>query len=261
MSSRRNAKKPNLSMRRRALIYYQRVTLVVKLALLALVFMFFFTHIFDNLKKTAKAYIYELSAGYGFILEKVIIEGQKNTSLKDIVDSLQADKGEPIFLVSLTEVKARLEENKWVKAAIVERKLPSTIYIAVIERTPIAIWQFERKLYLIDSEGNRIAAYEGQDFEGLIHVVGQDANIYAQNLLDELSKYPNLASKVKSAVRYGQRRWNLNFTDNFTVKMPEIDFSEAYKYLNSLDKNKKLFGQDYKTLDLRDANKYYFEKH
>jgi hypothetical protein len=42
--------------------------------------------------------------------------------------------------------------------------------------------------------------------------------------------------------------------------MPEDNFNEAYDYLYALNKNKNLFDQDYKMLDLRDSKKYYLEK-
>lgn len=256
----RGSTKVNISFRRRFWTYYHRIALLLKLSMVIIMVVFFYTNVFDNYKRITQNWFFEFSANHGFVLENIIVEGQKNTPLKEIVDSLMADKGAPIFAIDILAVKERLEENIWVKAAVVERRLPSTMYIAVIERSPIAIWQFEQRLYLIDAEGNRISAYSGQEFDGLLHVVGQDANIYAQVLLDELNKYPNLASKVKSAVRYGQRRWNLNFKEGITVKMPEIDFGLAYEYLNNLDKSNKFFNQNYKMLDLRDANKYYLEK-
>lgn len=256
----RTSTKVNISLRRKLWIYSQRVAFWLKIFIILFVVIFFYTNILDHYKRISQNWFFQFSANYGFVLENIIVEGQKNTPLKEIIDTLMADKGVPIFAIDILGVKERLEENMWIKAAIVERRLPSTIYIAVVERMPIAIWQFEQRLYLIDSEGNRISAYNGQEFDGLLHVVGQDANVYAQVLLDELNKYPNLASKVKSAVRYGQRRWNLNFKEGITVKMPEIGFVEAYDYLNSLDKNNKFFNQEYKMLDLRDANKYYMEK-
>lgn len=256
----RTSTKVNISFRRKLWTYYHRVALLLKILIVLFAVVFFYTNVLDNYKRIAQNWFFGFSANYGFILENIIVEGQKNTPMKEIIDSLMVDKGVPIFAIDILAVKERLEENMWVKAAVVERRLPATMYIAVVERTPIAIWQFEQRLYLIDSEGNRISAYNGQEFEGLLHVVGQDANIYAQVLLDELNKHPNLASKVKSAVRYGQRRWNLNFKEGITVKMPEVGFIAAYDYLNSLDKNNKLFNQDYKMLDLRDPNKYYLEK-
>ncbi|MFK7974312.1 MAG: cell division protein FtsQ/DivIB [Rickettsiaceae bacterium] len=243
------------------LIYYQRIILLIKLLFLLLIILFFSTNVFDFAKQYAKNYFVQSTASYGFVLSEIIIEGHNNSDLNEIASTIKADTGDPIFDIDIKEVKKKLENNIWIDSAIVERKLPSTLYIALVERVPIAIWQFQKKLYLIDSDGNRITTYEGQHLEDIIHVIGQDANIYAKNLIEELHHYPNLSTKIKSAVRYGKRRWNLNFIDNFIVKMPEFNFHSAYHYLYSLDKQNKLFGQGYKMLDLRNPNKYYFEQH
>lgn len=257
----RNLRKKKISFNRKVLIYYSNFKLSLIITAIIFAYLLLFTNLFENLKKDIQTKFYNITAKVGLVLENLEIGDLKNVTAQEIVECLNADKGIPIFSIDLANVKKRLEENTWVESVIIARKFPSTIAIQVKERTPIAIWQFEGRLYLIDSEGNRIDTYHGQKFENLIQVVGIDANIYAQNLLNELNKYPALAARVKSAVRYGQRRWNLNFNDNFTVKMPEKDFSRAYQYLADLNKNAKLFGNNYKTLDLRDVEKYYLEQH
>lgn len=254
------AKKPNISFRRKMTIYYYRLVLTFKLSLLLLVGLFFFTDLFKGFKHDMRHKFYQASAHYGFVLENVIIEGQKNMPSKDIISILGSKKGDPIFEINLRGTKNKLENHIWVKAAIVERRLPSSIYIAVHERTPIAIWQFKGKLYVVDAEGNRISKLKGKGFRELIHVVGQDANIYAQSLIENLNRHPKIASKVRSAVRYGGRRWNLNLQQSIVVKMPEHGFAKAYRYLGLLNKKGVLFNQGYKMLDLRDRNKYYLEK-
>ncbi len=256
------AKRPNrtsISLKRRGAILLHRSIFFIKLWILLLLGIFIFTDYFKVYKVKVRVEFNEFMASYGFVLKNIVVSGEKNTPYKDIIKSLDADKGIPIFSVEMQEVKERLEDTTWVKKAIVERRLSSTIYIAVAERKPIAIWQFKRKLYLVDAEGNRIIKYNGRGFSELIHVVGQDANIYTSSLLADINIYPTLASKVKSAVRYGQRRWNLHLEQDILVKMPEYGFDAAYEYLYNLHKDKKLFDQNYKMLDLRDEYKYYLE--
>ena len=112
-------------------------------------------------------------------------------------------------------------------------------------------------------EPTTIFLYRYTDIEKnsyLPHVVGSDANIYANKLIEDIGKFPELASKVVSSIRYGERRWNLNLQQNITIKMPENGFEEALKYVVELNKASKLFDKNYKTIDLRDKNKYYIEK-
>lgn len=261
----KRAKKTNISIRRRIAIYYNRFVLLIKLSLLTVICLFFFTDLFKVTKNQLLNSFYVFSSKHGFALQQVELLGNKNLSTKYLKDNLGADIGTPIFAINLKGIKHRLEKNIWVKNAIVERNLPSKITVFVTERDPIAIWQFEQKLYIIDSEGNLITQYKNQDgdndFDELLHVVGPGANIYAQGLIESLDRYPELASKVVSAVRHGKRRWDLNIDQEITIKMPEDGFGKAYDYLHALDRGGKLFNQNYKTIDLRDPDKYYLEKY
>ncbi|MDG1436409.1 MAG: FtsQ-type POTRA domain-containing protein [Rickettsiaceae bacterium] len=257
--SKKLAKNRNLSFRRRVVIYYHRTVLLLKISSLLLVGLFLFTDIFKGVKNNAWNLFYQQSTNNGFVLEKIILEGPINTPYEDIIAAIDGDTGTPIFAINMHDVKDRLEAHSWVKSAIIERQLPSTLYIAITERTPLAIWQFKQKLYIIDEEGNRISKYNN-GFSNLVQVVGNDANIYAKHLIDELNAYPELATNVRSAVRMGNRRWDLHLDQNIIVKMPENKFSAAYRYLHSLNKANKLFDQNYKMLDLRDPEKFYLEK-
>ena len=254
-------KKPNITLRRKIAIAYSRLILAVKLSVIVFIGILFFTNYLDFVKQTVAHHIYEFTGDIGFSLENVLIEGQHNTRSEDILATLNADKGTSILSVDIKEVKTQLEKNPWIKAVAVERQLPSTLYIAILERTPIAICQINQKLYLIDEDGFNITNKDIENFAMLPHVVGTDANIYAAKLIEDLKNDPEIAKKLVSAVRYGERRWNLNLEENITVKMPEKNFEAALKYLSELNKLKKLFNQNYKIIDLRDSAKYYIEKY
>jgi len=254
------SKKVNLSFRRRVSSYYSRFTLLIKLCLIIFIGLFFFTNFFTGFKNHLRKSAYDFAGQHGFILHNVIIEGQKNLPSEEIIAAIGHESGSPIFAINLEVVRKNLEDKPWVKAALVERRLPDNLYIAILEREPIAIWQFQQKLYLVDEDGTRITNQNIEKFSSLLHVVGVDANIYAKNLIEDLAKHAGLAKRVVSAVRYGQRRWNLNLEQNITVKMPEDGFDKAYDYLASLNQKDKLFGQNYKSLDLRDPQKYYINQ-
>lgn len=188
-----------------------------------------------------------------------MVEGITNASYKEINSKIQEYQGAPILFINLTHLKDNLEKITWIKKIVVKRKLPSTLCIEVIEHQPIAIWQYNKKLYLVDKDGKCIKQYEGYNSCNLIHVIGQNANICAHSLVQEISIYPDLAAKITAAVRYGNRRWNLHLKQNIIVKMPEYGFNVAYNFLSLLDQEHKLFDQNYKMLDLRDANKYFIQ--
>jgi cell division protein FtsQ len=218
---------------------------------------FFFTNHLNSLKDFLWENFYDLSSDVGFTLEKVVIKGNKNLPESEIVNALNADVGTSLFSLDLEKVHSRIKNLSWVEYASVRRILPNIIEVDITERKPIAIWQNNMKLALIDSEGSIISTKNIQKFSGLLHVVGKDANLHADSLYEHLKASPEILENIISAVRYGERRWNLILKQDITVKMPESGFSEALDYLDKMAKQKKLFGQKYKMLDLRDSNKYY----
>lgn len=290
-NNRNKTAKANISFKRRVTTHYTRITWFIKISFIIMMILMVFTSAFSDLKNQIRQYIYNITAQQGFVLENVIIQGQLNAPTIDIIKAIDASKGTPLFAINLDEVKKGLDNSSWIKMSIVERRLPNSLYIAINERNPIAIWQSNGKLYLIDEEGERISGKDIEKFPDLLHIVGDEANIYAKTLLDDLSACPDLMQKVRSAVRYGNRRWDLNFEDalspatdsinnvfeavdnsnerppllkstkhHITVKMPENDFTKAYKYLENLNENNKFFGHNIKALDLRNNDKYYIEK-
>lgn len=260
-SSKINRKKNNIPLRRKIALFYNRMMMIIKIMLVIFIPFFLFTNYFDEVKQEIIQNIYELAADVGFKLENILIEGQYNTKEEDILNSLNADKGTPIFAINIDLIASHLQNNPWVKnIAIIERRLPNTIYIRLIERIPIAIWQINGQIFLIDEDGYKITN-NIDNFSNLLHVVGSDANIYTSKLISDLANYPDLAKKVVSAVRYGERRWDLNLEQAIIVKMPEINFKRALDYLAELHKKNILFNQNYKIIDLRDSNKLYIEKY
>ncbi len=254
-------KKVNIPLRRKLALIYIRASLCFKIILVIFLAVFCLTSSFSSIKQEITQNIYEITSDMGFRLENVLIEGQYNIPEEDILATLNADKGTPIFSLDLTSISDSLKSNPWVKnVVIIERRLPKNLYIKLIERIPIAIWQFNGQIFLIDEEGYKITS-NIENFSNLLHVVGSDANINTSKLLEDLKPYPDLATKIISAVRYGERRWDLNLDSNITVKMPDMFFTKALDYLVKLNASNMLFNQNYKIIDLRDINKAYIEKY
>ncbi|MGI4775847.1 MAG: cell division protein FtsQ/DivIB [Janthinobacterium lividum] len=256
----KKSRKTNIPLRRNFALIYYRLVNFSKIAAFLVLCLLLFTNYLSFINRDLVNFLDESLAKIGFELENVIIEGEQNINRQDILSTLNADTGTPIFAINLKEIKEQIEKNCWIKKAVIERQLPSTIYIKLLERIPIAIWQINQKLYLIDDEGHKITNKISDNFSKLPHLVGVDANIYADALIRTLNNFPALFEKVRSAVRYGERRWNLNLEQNITIKMPERNFVLALNYLDELNRANKLFNANYKVIDLRDPSKFYIEK-
>jgi cell division protein FtsQ len=191
------------------------------------------------------------SAELGFAVADVRVEGRERTSRDAILRAVGVERGSPILAVSPAEARASLERLAWVRAASVERFLPDTLHIRIVERMPLALWQNQRKLHLIDREGVVVTADRLERFPGLLVVVGEDAPAHAASLIEMLGQEPQLAKRVAAAVRVGQRRWNLRFDNGIDVQLPEEDAATAWTQLAKAERAHRVLARDVELIDLR----------
>ncbi len=97
--------------------------------------------------------IYHSTAGAGYIVQTLYLEGRNRTPIEEVNAALDIDKGTPIFKLSLGDIRARLEGIESIKSAAVERALPDTLYVRIVEREPVALWQYQGKVALVDDNG------------------------------------------------------------------------------------------------------------
>jgi len=160
------------------------------------------------------------TARLGLVVTDVKVEGRETTDREAILTALGARPGTPILAMSPRRAKEQLETLPWVRSAVVERRLPDTLYVRLAERKPLALWQHGGKLELIDHEGAVIRVARLDRFAKLPMVVGEHAAGHAAELLDMLMTEPDLAARVSAAIRVGDRRWNLRIDNAIDVLLP-----------------------------------------
>ena len=95
----------------------------------------------------------QASGGIGMKLNHLMVEGRNFTPADDIRRVIGIGVGDPIMGFDLEQTKANLEKLPWVAAAVLERHLPDTVYLRLVERHPYAIWQWQNRLRVIDNTG------------------------------------------------------------------------------------------------------------
>lgn len=199
---------------------------------------------------TARA-VAEASAHLGLVVDQVYLDGRIHTPHGSVMTAVGVARGTPILGVRLDEMKARIERISWVKSAKVERRLPATLHITIEERRPIALWQSDKKLALVDREGVVVATDGIEKFRDLVVVVGKEAPRHVDSLFAILASDAGLAQKVRAAVWVGNRRWNVQFQSGLDVKLPEQDPDAAWQRLARFDRLHGLLAQKVGTIDLR----------
>lgn len=191
------------------------------------------------------------SEDLGFTVEDVLVIGRNQTSRSDLMKAVRLARGAPIMAFDLAAAQRRIEVLPWVQSASVERMLPDTILLTVIERMPLALWQYKGRFQLIDSDGEVILRQGLGRFSDLLVVVGEDAPENASELLDILQTQPQLMDQVVSAFRVGGRRWNVRLKGGIDVRLPAEKADAAWARLAEYEARDGVLTRDVRVLDLR----------
>jgi cell division protein FtsQ len=184
-------------------------------------------------------------------VQTITIDGRQNTPEPLLNAALGVSVGDPILGFSVEAARQRIESLSWVEHVAVERRLPGTIYVAVTERRPFAIWQTQGKFVLIDRDGQTVTNEDVAAFGELPLVVGNGAPPHAAALLDQLAQTPDIRDRVAAMVRVGDRRWNLQLKNGMIVMLPEGHEDAALKRLHDLQTSQTLLDRPLISIDMR----------
>jgi cell division protein FtsQ len=191
------------------------------------------------------------TASLGLRVNDIVIEGRANTPEPLLRAALGVSKGDPILGFSLDAARRNVEKLSWVDQATIERRLPDTVVVQLVERRPFAIWQNQGKFVLIDRDGQTVTNEDVGHFRQLPLVVGAGAPGAATPLIDALSDHANLLARLIAAVRVGERRWNLQLRGGINVMLPEGHEAAAIERLATLQQDHALLDRPLEVVDMR----------
>lgn len=196
----------------------------------------------ETLRLTQKAH---------FAIGDIVVEGRQQTNKDQLFVALEAPSGSPIFAFKPAEAEARIAKLPWVESVTVQRRLPDTIFVRLVERVPLARWQHDNHVTVIDIGGKILPEASPEQFSQLPLMVGAGAPAAAKDLLDTLHTFPVVEAKVTAAVRVSERRWDLHLPSNVVARLPETDVGDALKRLSILISEQKILDRDIVAIDLR----------
>ncbi len=194
-----------------------------------------------------------------FAVKDIIVEGRQHTDKDQLSLALDTTAGSPIFAFRPSEAEARIAKLSWVESVTVERRLPDTIYVRLVERVPLARWQHDNRVTVIDRLGKILPDADADHFGHLPLVVGAGAPTETKELLDELHSFPPVNEKVTAAVRVSERRWDLHLEGKIVARLPETETRDALKRLSILITEQKILERDIVAIDLRIPDRLIFE--
>ena len=184
-------------------------------------------------------------------VEHILVEGVKYTPKQDMSTALGLSKGDSLVGFDAKVARDRLEDLPWVRDAVVERKLPSTVTVKLYEYHPIARLEVENQIWVVEKTGTRIVPVENE-FTDLPLIKGEGADAEAADMIMLLQMERDASlPKVAEATYIGNRRWNLGFETGGWVMLPEENPAKAMEILKKLQKSKRVLDIDGGMVDLR----------
>jgi cell division protein FtsQ len=189
----------------------------------------------------------------GFTVKSVDVVGIRNMDSAPVYRIALDQKSMAMPLVDVGDIRRQLLRYGWVKDARVSRRLPDTLVIDIVERTPAALWQDSDRLALIDGDGVVIDRVPVTRMPDLPLLIGPGANRRNRELGALLGVAPTLRPQLVSATWVGGRRWDLNLQTGEVIALPEgqEEAKRALAKFADLDKSTGLLGRGLLRFDLR----------
>ncbi|HPU16084.1 MAG TPA: FtsQ-type POTRA domain-containing protein [Polymorphobacter sp.] len=189
----------------------------------------------------------------GFEVKHVEVSGVHKAPKLPVYAAALDGPTNSMLLVDLDAVRDRLRALPWVADASVSRRLPDTLRVTIVERAPMALWQFQHKLAVIDRSGTPLTRENLESYAKLPLVVGPGANTQAHDLLVLLATEPEIAAKVDAATLVGSRRWDIRFKSGETLALPEgrAAAAKALASFAKLNNDGQLLDRGFARFDMR----------
>ena len=194
----------------------------------------------------------------GFQVKKVEVVGADRIDRLKVYDIALAQKDRSMAALDLEGVRGDLMKYGWIKDARVSRRLPDTLVVDIVERTPAAIWQHNNRLSLIDENGVVLEPVTIATMPDLPLVIGPKANQRSQDLDRLLTEASSLKELLAGATWVGNRRWDLRFRSGETLSLPEgeKEAKAALAKFAHMDGANRLLGRGILRFDMRDPDRF-----
>ena len=115
-----------------------------------------------------------------FAVSQVLVGPTKDVNPAEIIALTGVEPGQKLLSIDPDAVAARVATHPWVLSVRVERKLPATLQVDVVEREAVAVAMLGG-LYLLDELGQPFKRAMTSEAAGRVVVTGVDRDQYAEN--------------------------------------------------------------------------------
>jgi len=116
-----------------------------------------------------------------FAIEEVDVRGARRLGTRAVMEAAGIEKGRNIFALDALTAERRLVEVPWVEKAHIERKLPGTLVVDLVEREAAAVTSVDGALYLVARSGDPFKRLEPGDPFDLPVITGLDPRDFGRD--------------------------------------------------------------------------------
>jgi cell division protein FtsQ len=187
-----------------------------------------------------------------FRIELLEIEGASDVLAAAIRQELALELPLSSFDLDLNARREQVEAFDAVKRADLRILSGGILRIQVTERLPALVWRRHEDLWLIDTDGKRVAQITARSLRGdLPLVAGDGADQAVAEALELLAIAAPLHARIRGLVRVSGHRWDLVLDRDQRILLPAEGAARTLSQVVALDAAQGLLGRDLLTLDLR----------
>ncbi|HQS96621.1 MAG: cell division protein FtsQ [Novosphingobium sp. 17-62-19] len=200
-----------------------------------------------------------IASDAGFKVSHLEVRGVNRMNEQKIYEKILGQNDRAMTTLNLAALRDELNAISWVKDARVSRKLPDTLVIDIVERSPHAVLRKPDRLVLIDDTGAELETVKPDRAKGMLVLTGLGVGKRVQDLTHLLDAAPALKPQVAEAEWVGNRRWNLTFKTGQILVLPEGDEKSAGALLSfaRMDGVNRLLGGKVAAFDMRAGDRIY----
>jgi cell division protein FtsQ len=130
--------------------------------------------------------------------DQIEITGNRFVPSGAIAEKFEADMGNSVVRIPLTERRKAIESLAWVEQAGVQRVLPNRIRVEITERTPVAFLRTQGDLSLVDSHGMILERPAEAEFHFPV-VSGIDESMALEQREQRMNSYVQFMKEIELA--------------------------------------------------------------
>lgn len=198
-----------------------------------------------------------ISSALGVSVDKIVIVGLDPAVEEKALEAARIKAGDSMFAADPYAIQRRIEALDAVAGVSVHRFWPDQLTIIAETRAPIALWEKDGEWRVIDQLGHTFAKVDPDDFMTLPRVSGEGAAEAAAGLLTLVADFPALNSRLDTAYRIADRRWDMRFKGGVSVSLPEDEnMKPAMQALNLLETRNRLLELPLVQIDARHPDRF-----